>query len=128
MHNNNWIKIKEITRCLSTQACRKLSEEDCKQSIGNILDQCSNIFRDMHNKDFLKCRCLPQLKCDYMRNIFFDFIIAYIKMSKRDQEESARNIISRGLSSKAGIPRGRVVSMFTLTHDTQEKIFYCTRT
>ena len=58
----------------------------------------------------------------------FDFMIEHIKMSKRDQEESAINFISRGLGYKAGIARGRFVTMLTLTHDMQDKRFYSART
>ena len=60
------------------------------------------------------------VKVWWWENNVFGFIIEHIKISKKDQEESARKIISRGLCCKAGI-RGRVTITFTLTREIQEK-------
>ena len=47
-------------------------------------------------------------------------------MIKSDKEEGARNVISRSLGHKAGIPRGLVVCIITLTHEMQENnILFC---
>ena len=113
-------------RCLIAQACKKLSEEYYKQSINDLLNQCGGICRDKTIDSAGNTRvCRSQ--STMMRDFFFDFMIEHIKMSKRDQEESARIIISRGLGCKAGIPLVQVMSTLTLTNETQEKIFNSTR-
>ena len=89
---------------LGAQVCRRLSEEYCKQSTNDLLDQCGNIFRNTHNQKCMKRECVSQLKYDNVRKNLFDFMVQHFKMSKRDQEESAINIISRGLGCKYGFP------------------------
>ena len=44
---------------------------------------------------------MSQLKYDDVRKNVFDFMIEHIKMSKIDQNELTRNIISHGLGYKA---------------------------
>ena len=71
---------------------------------------------------------MSHLKHDNVRKNVFDFIVERIKKSKQDKDEVASNVISRGPGYKAGILRYLVVSIFTLTYEMQEKIFYSTRT
>ena len=75
------------------------------------MNQCGDICRDMHNQHSLKCEFVSQIKREDTRKNVFEFMIEHIKLSKSDTEKEARNIISCGLGHKAGIPRGRVVSL-----------------
>ena len=64
---------------LSAQACRKLSEEDCNQSMNDLLDQFCDIYRNIHNQQCLKHKCASQAKCDDVRKSVFDFMIQCVK-------------------------------------------------
>ena len=73
---------------LGAQELRRLSEEDCKQSINDIFDQCGDIFRDTHNQKALKCEYESHLKCDNVRKNVFDFMVKHIKKSKQNKDDA----------------------------------------